>query len=160
VPLEFSFSHTLMPPEAPAELRLTPFYVNGGVVFFSRKAFAGVAAEYLPIRPRLMSRMADGDFAGQAAVTLAIAASGARTAPLPMRYNFPNDPIAEQLYPAELASALIFHYLRTDAFDRQQIFASPEGYAKFLSLPLSGSNRVFQQHVRRVIGAAYPFPRA
>jgi len=160
VPLNFTFSHTLMPPETPPELRLTPFYLNGGVVFFPRTIFDDVANRCLRLRPQLMSRMPNPDFTGQAALALAIAASGANTTALPMRYNFPNDPIADQLYPDELTNAMVFHYLRTDSFDRQRIFASAEQYASFLSLPLSGSNRLFQHNVRRVVGATYPFPHA
>jgi hypothetical protein len=159
-PLDFAFSHTLMPPETPADLRLTPFYLNGGVVFFPRARFDDLLMQYLAIRPRLLSRMPDADFTGQAAVALAIAACGVPTTALPMRYNFPNDAIAEQLYPDELAQVRIFHYLRTDIFDRQRIFASAAEYGRFLTLPLSGSNRSFQRHVSAVIGVEYPFDRS
>ena len=158
-PLDFAFSHTLMPPGTPEDLRRSPFYVNGGVVFFPKTVFDELAPRYLAIRPQLMSRMPNGDFTSQAALTLAIAECGTATATLPMRYNFPNDPIADRLYPDELASVAIFHYLRTDAFDRQRIFASAADYDTFLSLQLSGSNALFQRCVRRVIGGDYPFGR-
>jgi hypothetical protein len=155
--LDFAFSHTLMPPGTPESLRLTPFYVNGGVVFFPRTRFEDLTVRYLEIRPRLMSRMPNADFTGQAAVTLAIAACGVPVRSLPMRYNFPNDPIADRQYPDELARAATFHYLRTDSFDRHRIFASAAEYDRFLSLPLSGSNRAFQQHVEAILGIQYPF---
>jgi len=156
-PLDLAFSHTLMPPETPADLRLTPFYVNGGVVFFPRARFDDLLMQYLAIRPRLISRMPNTDFTGQAALALAIAVCGVATTALPMRYNFPNDAIAEQLYPDELAQVRIFHYLRTDTFDRQRIFVSAAEYGRFLSLPLSGSNLLFQRYVRSLIGVDYPF---
>lgn len=158
-PLDFGFSHTLMPPQTPESLRLTPFYINGGVVFFPGTRFEDVALRYLEIRPRLMSRMPNADFTGQAAVTLATAACGVPVRSLPMRYNFPNDPIADHQYPDELAHTAIFHYLRTDTFDRHRIFTSAAEYARFLALPLSGSNRAFQQHVAAVLGTEYPFGR-
>jgi hypothetical protein len=158
-PLEFKFSHTLMAPGTPESLRMTPFYVNGGVVFFPGRRFAGLVQRYLEIRPRLMSRMPNPDFTGQAAVTLAIAACGIPVRSLPMRYNFPNDPIADEQYPDELARAAVLHYLRTDTFDRHRIFTSAAEYDRFLSLELSGSNRSFQQHVEAVLGSKYPFGR-
>lgn len=160
VPLNFTCSHSLMPPGTPPELRLTPFYLNGGLVFFPRRIFDDVANRCLRMRPQLLSRMPDPDFTGQAALALAVAESGAKTAVLPMRYNFPNDPMADKLYPDELTNVVVFHYLRTDSFDRQRIFASAEQYAEFLSLPLSGSSRLFQRSVRRVVGMTYPFPHS
>lgn len=156
-PLEFLFSHTLMSPATPAELRSTPFYLNGGVVFFAKTAFEQVATRCLDLRPQLMTRMPDPDFTGQAALALAIASGGAPTMALPMRYNFPNDPTAEQLYPDELTHVAVFHYLRTNVFDRHQIFASAEAFRRFLTLRLTGSNEIFQRCVRNTLGSEYPF---
>ena len=157
VPLEFSFSHTLMGADVPVEHREAPFYLNFGVVFFPKEAFDRIAPTYLEIRPQLMDRLWSSDFSGQAALTLAIASVGAKTWALPMRYNFPNDAIAEQLYPTELELAAVFHYLRTETFDRHQIFASAEQYRTFQALPLEGVNRRFQEAVRRIVGEQYPF---
>jgi hypothetical protein len=157
VALDFRFAHTLMPVSSPVEERQTPFYLNFGVVLFPRSTFDDVASRYLAIRPSLMDRLAEPDFSGQAALALAIAANGARTWALPMRFNFPNDLRAEEMYPEELANVVIFHYLRTSTFDRHQIFLSAERYAGFLGLPLTGVDRLFQDAVRRVVGPAYPF---
>jgi hypothetical protein len=155
--LDFSYSHTLMGSEVQTAQRVAPFYLNFGVVFIPRDTFRHIAPRYLSIRPKLMERMPNPDFSGQAALTLAIAAERAKTCALPMRYNFPNDPIAEQMYPAELESAVVFHYLRTDKFDRRQIFVSAEQYGKFLALHLQGVDRRFQDAVRTIIGERYPF---
>lgn len=156
-PLDFSYSHTLMTADIDAEQRVAPFYVNFGVVFFRRDAFRAIAPRYLAIRPQLMGRMANPDFSGQAALTLAITSERITTWALPMRYNFPNDPIAERMYPGELEQAAVFHYLRTGAFDRHHIFVSPDEYARFQALSLQGVNRRFQQVVTRIVGARYPF---
>ena len=156
-PLDFSHSHTLMGAEVETEQRAAPFYLNFGVVFFPQDAFRRVAPLYLATRPQLMERMLCTDFSGQAALTLAIAAERANTWALPMRYNFPNDPIAEQMYPEELEHAVVFHYLRTTTFDRHQIFATAKQYEKFLTLPLEGVNLRFQDAVRKIIGERYPF---
>jgi hypothetical protein len=61
------------------------------------------------------------------------------------------------MYPEELANVVIFHYLRTTQFDRHRIFASAEEYSKFLALNLSGVDCLFQESVKSILGASYPF---
>ena len=107
-----------------------------------------------------MERLRYPYFSGQVALALAVAAMDARTCALPMRYNFPNDALAEQRFPEELENVKVFHYLRTDQFDRQLAFTSREQYQEFLQAPLTGSNKVFQSHVRSILGAEFPFLRA
>ncbi len=158
-PLDFAYVHTLLGAEHPPEYRLTPFYVNFGIVAFPREAFEAVAPRYLAMRRRVMARMDKTDFSGQVALTLAIADARVRTWDLPMRYNFPNDPIAEAKYPDELERVAIVHYLRTAEFDRHRLFAGPEAYAAFLAQPLSGVSRVFRDAVIATFGRRYPFPR-
>jgi hypothetical protein len=136
---------------------LIPFYVNFGVVLFSRKVFERLVPAFLSLRAVVGSRMRDDDFSAQVALALAIANTGVEAMPLPMRFNFPNDPLAERLYPEELVSVRAIHYLRTDRFDRHRVFASAEAFAQFLELPLEGANRLLQDAVRRLFGEAYPF---
>ena len=157
VPLDFAFSHSLMDPETSNEFLLTPFYVNFGVVFFSKAAFDDVACRYVSIRPILMARMFDPWFSGQAALTLAITAARIQTWALPMRYNFPNDALAVRMYPEESTNVVVYHYLRTQNFDRHKIFTSAEQYSRFLALPLLGVDQAFQTAVRNIIGQEYPF---
>lgn len=156
-PLAFDHACTLMDPSHAPEYRELPFYLNFGVVFFPRTAFDAWVPAYLDVRRQLMARMTHPGFSGQVALTLALARTGARTRALPMRYNFPNDPIADRLHPSELANVVVFHYLRTGRFDRQRIFAGEAEYRDFLALDLAGSDQVFQQAVRRLLGDAYPF---
>jgi hypothetical protein len=156
-PLDFSYAHSLMGPADPAERREAPFYLNGGVIFYSRSSFERFVPRYLRVRNALMTRMANPDFSAQVATTIAIAEEGIPSVALPMRYNFPNDPVAEALYPGELDEVAIFHYLRTTSFDRHRIFASAEEYALFMGMPLTGANLRFQQAVRAMFGEAYPF---
>lgn len=158
-PLDFAYAHTLMGAHYPADDRVTPFYVNFGVVAFSRDVFDEVAPRYLAIRPRAADRMSSPDFSGQVALALAIADAGVRTWALPMRYNFPNYPLADRMYPDELAHAAIIHYLWTGRFDRHRIFTSADEYAAFLALDLSGSNGAFRDAVEKALGRDYPFPR-
>ena len=156
-PLDFAFSYSLVEPATANEHLLTPFYVNFGVVFLPKQTFDDVACRYLSMRPALAGRMSEPWFSGQVALTLAITAARAKTWALPMRYNFPNDSIAERRYPEELSSVVVFHYLRTQNFDRQHIFASEEKYSQFLALPLLGVDRAFQGAVRKIMGLKYPF---
>lgn len=157
VPLEFRFCHSLIGPGSPAEQRLAPFYLNFGVVFFPAASFDDVARQYLRMRPIVAERMDEPVFSGQVALTLAVAAARVRTWALPMRYNFPNDPVAERMYPEDLAQVAVFHYLRTGKFDRHTIFTNREQYHRFLGLQLTGVDLRFQESVREIIGSDYPF---
>jgi hypothetical protein len=155
-PLAFDYRYSLVryPDSRDAA---SPFYVNFGAVFFSHLAFERLAPQILAIRSTVAERMLDPDFSAQVALTIAIAMTRVRTLALPMRYNFPNDPLADELYSEELRFAKAIHYLRTEQFDRHRIFVSDEEYARFLDLPLAGSNRIFQDAVRRMLGPSYPF---
>jgi hypothetical protein len=104
-----------------------------------------------------MDRLPNPDFSGQVALSLAIADTGAAAFALPMRFNFPNDSIAASRYPEELLEVVVFHYLRTANYERGQIFTSAGDYHDFLALPLVGVDRTFQEAVKAVLGAHYPF---
>src|SRR5579862_4578015 len=157
VPLEFAYSYSLQDGEMPEAERPSPFYVNGGVVFFPASLFPDFAQCFLRLREKLPGRVPRPYLAGQFAIALAIAEIRARTWALPMRYNCPNDEHVETRFPEELRHVRIFHYLRTEAFDRQKIFTDPMEYSKFLGLELSGVNKIFQQEVERIVGSEYPF---
>lgn len=157
-PLTFPYLHSL---DEHRKREPSPFYVNFAAVFFPGPVFQRISARYLELRPVLETRMEDGDFSGQVALSLALLDSGATNWALPMRFNFPNDPIAERMYPRDLEHVAIFHYLRVRyGYDRHKIFANPAEYRRFLDMPLEGVHRAFQQHVRRIFGDAYPFPSA
>lgn len=156
-PLAFSHTHSLVGPGEPENRRQAPFYINGGVIFYSRECFGKFSRSYLPLREKLMSIMENNDFASQVANTLAIADGNILTWALPMRYNFPNDEIAQQLHPEESQNVIIHHYLRTARFNRHEIFTTAGAYDKFLELELDGPDLRFQKDVRKVLGADYPF---
>ena len=154
--LSFDYEYSLAQYPQPRDNRI-PFYLNFGVVLFSRASFERLAPAYLALRPAVAPRMQDDDFSGQVALALAIAETQVRTLPLPLRFNFPNDSVAETLYPEELDAVKAIHYLRTDRFDRHAIFTSSDEYRHFLELPLEGVNGSFQDAVRRLLGERYPF---
>ena len=156
-PLDFRYSYSLTEANVPEENRTAPFYLNDGAAFFPKSLFREFAQRYLDLRPRLMERLAYPYFSGQIALSLAVTEMRARTCALPMRYNFPNDERATKKFPEELEHVKIFHYMRTDQFDRQRIFTDANSYQNFLNAPLTGANKVFQQSVRRMIGPEFPF---
>ena len=155
--LDFRYSYSLAEASLGKEYCVAPFYLNDGAVFFPKALFRDYAEHYLALRPKIMERLTFPYFSGQIALTLAIAELQARTCALPMRYNFPNDERAVKRFPEELESVKIFHYMRTNQFDRQLIFADAEKYDEFLRLPVTGANKVFQESVRRIIGPKLPF---
>jgi hypothetical protein len=155
--LDFRYSYSLADASLGKEYCVAPFYLNDGAVFFPKTLFREYAERYLILRPKLMERLSFPYFSGQIALTLTVAEMRARTCALPMRYNFPNDERATKKFPEELESVKIFHYMRTDQFDRQQIFTEASKYEEFLRAPLTGANKVFQENVRRIIGPELPF---
>ena len=106
-PLDFEFEYTLTDRAQP-EAAVTPFYVNFGFVALSRTAYDRIVLPYLALRPELEERLENPFFSAQVALTLAITAARVRTWALPMRYNFPNDTRAEELYPHELEEVVAF----------------------------------------------------
>ncbi len=149
--IDFAHCYTLMNERVPC-----PFYVNYGFVIGTPGLLLRLRVELRPLLPKIRALL-DNYFADQIGLAVACAAVGAPTEALPMRYNFPNDPLADSMYPEELASASVIHYLRTERFDRHRIFASPSAFREFLELPLVGSDRVFQRRVTEITGGHYPF---
>lgn len=155
--VEFRHDYALTSRDAPEAERRAPFYVNAGVVIMTPRTVSKIYRAYLPIRRALESRLAIPYFSGQVALTLAMTATDTPSIALPMRFNMPNDTLAEALYPDEAGDARVVHYLRTDRFDRHEIFAGEAAYQAFLDLELTGVNRLFQRSVKEVLGERYPF---
>src|SRR5262249_31067187 len=63
-------------------------------------------------------------------------------------------------HPEECANIVLFHYFSDDSFNRRRVFTTADRFNKFLALDLSGSNKIFQDHVRNLTQGAYPFPGA
>ena len=159
-PLEFDHAYSLVESTAPPERRLSPFYINSGVMFFARAAFDRFVPLYFDTARRLSADLSLADFTGQIASALAIAKGRLATATLPMRYNFPNDSAAERSYPADAANVVIHHYLRTARFDRHKIFTTASEFGRFVRMPLEGPDETFRSAVLRLFGSRYPFEPA
>lgn len=136
-----------------------PFYINLG--FFAGPPLALI--DFHRHHRRIITVVRDileNDFYEQISLPFAASAVGLAVRELPIRYNFPNDPLADRLYPDDLAAIHILHYLRRKHFDRHRIFHDPNAFAAFMALDLEGSNAVFQSAVRRITGGSFPFPAA
>ena len=137
---------------------VAPFYVNLGVLAAQPRTLHRLDAAMRRIRSDVMAHL-DNAFDAQVALALAVIADGLTTASVPMRYNFPNDPIADERYPEELENIVILHYLRHHTFDRQTVFSTEDKFRRFLDMALTGSNRKLQDVVRMITGNVYPFPQ-
>ncbi len=150
------YRYTLTPPATPLQ---TPFYINYGVFAGSPTQLRRFDARERELRPPVRAEVGDV-WCYQVGLALTCADLDLPTLALPMRYNFPNDPVADRLYPDELEQVVFMHYLRTKLFSRSEIFASESAFDAFLDMTLEGSNALFQAHVRAVTEGRYPFPRA
>lgn len=136
--------------------QVTPFYINDGVVFFGRNYFKEFAPRYLAMRPSIQRRLRNPYFAGQATLSAVVAAIGKRAVGLPLRYNLPNDVNITGKYNMELDNVRIWHYLRTDQVDRQQIFMSKDLYLDFImNDSLNKVNTLFRNSVKASFGTNF-----
>lgn len=156
-PMRLDYYYSMVPESFSLEERSAPFYINAGVILISGEIISHFRKAYRSFRRRVMPLLANPYFSGQVAITLAVEELDLNPLSLPIRFNFPNDPSADAMYPQDLVDIRILHFLRHKAFDRTKIFSSSEYYQSFLDLPLKGSNKVFQNRVRETLGGSYPF---
>lgn len=148
------YCYTLLPKGSPPE---APFYINLGVFAAPPALLAQFHARDMQIRPKVATLLDDW-WAPQVSLSLTCADLDLPVQALPMRYNYPNDTKADELYPNEMEQIVFLHYLRGEHFRRDQIFAQEEAFSAFLHSSLEGSNAVFQRLVSDLCGGRYPFP--
>jgi len=155
---DMSFGYTLQPE---GQRLRCPFYINYGFLAGTPSLLATLYDELRVMQPEIATTVGESvGFYGQTAIALVVDKLGLRRRALPMRFNYPNDPIADQMYPDEMADIVLLHYLRTELFDRHRVFSIEKEFERFLSLDLAGSNRSFQHRARAITGGAFPFSRA
>ena len=147
--------YTLMKPE---RAQATPFYINYGMLAAPPALFEEFYPRDLQLRPKIAQFLGHW-WAPQVSVPLTCADLDLPTRALPMRYNFPNDPIADRLHSEELERIVFLHYLRTNRFDRAKVFASESHFNAFLTADLKHSNECFREHVLVLTGGRFPFSR-
>ncbi|WP_394228259.1 hypothetical protein [Pseudoalteromonas spongiae] len=133
-----------------------PFYINYGFLAGTPSTLKALYMAESKIIDKVQSYVGSY-WSAQIAMPLAAELGNITTTALPMRYNYPNDPVADEIYPEEMKKIICLHYLRHSEFDRQEIFSTEQNFNKFLDLGLAGSNKVFQDHVKRVTNETYPF---
>lgn len=145
--------YTLMESDESAE---TPFYINYGVLIGTPELLNEFYEREKRLRSKVISET-NSWWGAQLSLALTCVDAGLPTRALPMRYNFPNDPTADRMYPDEMENIVFMHYLRTDVFDRHKIFTSKEEFDNFVKLELKGSNKVMQREVLNITQGKYPF---
>lgn len=145
------YCHTLAVVDDPC-----PFYINYGFVAGTPSLLKSLHAQLSVVQPAIR-KLLDNDFYGQIGITLGTERGSLPVRALPMRFNFPNDPIADARYPDELEAIVLLHYLRKTNFDRHLIFAHEDAFDAFISMDLTGSEAKFQQFVTKLTGGRYPF---
>ncbi len=153
--IEKPYHYSLLSPDDSPKI---PFYINYGVLIGTPAMLKEFYAREKEVRPKVFEEL--GPWWGpQVSLTLACTKAKLATHPLPMRYNFPNDPITDQMHAHELKNIVFLHYLRTEQFDRHIIFATQEHFYRFINLKLKGSNRILQNFVIKLTRGVYPFHR-
>lgn len=147
------YKYTLMPPETPPSV---PFYINYGVLAGPPELMLAFFKRDVVIR-ETVAELVGQYWAPQVSLPLTCADLELPTITLPMRYNFPNDPRADALYPGELDQVIFMHYLRLRHFKRHEIFSDPDAFARLINGAFDGSNEVFRKHVEKVTGGSFPF---
>ncbi|MCI0533773.1 MAG: hypothetical protein L0Z50_00955 [Verrucomicrobiales bacterium] len=149
--IDFPFSYTLREEPEPC-----PFYINFGFFAGTPALFREFYREYKSLVP-LVREVLDNDFYEQIALTFSIERAALPVRTLPIRFNFPNDVVAEALYPQDAADIINIHYLRTNLFNRHHIFAAEDEFNRFMGMPLEGSSAVFREALRNHTDGTYPF---
>jgi hypothetical protein len=133
-----------------------PFYINYGLVIARPNLLARFHRELVALQPKVR-QILDNVYYSQLAVPLAIESAGLTARSLALRYNYPNDPLADHLYPEDQEDIYLLHFQMRHSFDRHRIFVDAEEFDAFMALRLEGSSRIFQQHVQQLTGGRYPF---
>lgn len=136
--------------------RFGPAYYNFGVVFVPGPTVQDVGAVFVRQMQRASTAPIHQYFIGQLAFTLSIYELGLPHVALPLRYNFPNYPWADQRAISDLADVRVVHYLAEDVIGtRRDTWGSEQNFGAFLArADLTGANEV----LRRAALALTPRP--
>ena len=133
-----------------------PFYINYGVFIGTPDLLREFHRSAIQLEPKVFQTTKSW-FSAQITVPLVCAALELPTRSLPMRYNFPNDDLADTMYPEEMEDIRFLHYLRTHEFDRHQIFSDERYFDEFMNRKMKGSNEIFRRHAYELLEGRYPF---
>ena len=134
--------------------RLSPVYLNSGAIFAPGFVFARLWQSYLDAADAVRDIL-HTYFHDQLAFTLALMKERISYRLLPLRFNFPNDPLFEQAYPKDAEDIRILHFLRRKVIDRDAIFRNFDSIREFVAKTgLTGSNEAFRSRIERLLPLA------
>lgn len=151
--IELKYNYTLSPPN---EKFLSPFYINYGFLAGPPNLLHQAYERDLRLVDKTCSQVGPF-FCAQVSLAFAIDDLNIPHTALPMRYNYPNDKVADSIHHEEIDEIILLHYLRTDHYDRHKILTNQDEFGKFINLNLDGSDKVFQQQVISTTNGKYPF---
>jgi hypothetical protein len=133
------------------DYRYTPTYFNFGMVVAPSEMMAMISAD-IAAADEVVTMELDTFFRFQIALTLTIQKHQLPVCPLPLRYNFPNDPGFEQKYLEELRDIRILHYLRCEIVHREKDFETLANVAALVRRSdLAGSNEVLRRCIEELL---------
>lgn len=134
--------------------RFSPAYLNSGVVLAPAPLFEKLWPSYLEATNALGSIMQSYSF-DQISFTLALAKEQLPYSLLPLRFNFPNDPLFDKAYAHELDDARFLHFLRTSVIDRTSSFQNLSAISDLAHRSdLTGSNELFRRRIEELLPLA------
>jgi len=151
--IQINHSYTLKPRKPEHE---SPFYINYGFLAGPPHLLQQAYKQDILLVDKTCEQVGPF-FCAQVSLAFAIDELKLPHKALPMRYNYPNDKIADSIHAKETNKIILFHYLRTNRYDRHKIFSSQVEFENFIHLNLEGSDRLFQQHVASITNGKYPF---
>jgi hypothetical protein len=137
--------------DAAAERRLSPPYLNTGVLLASASALEALYQPYQEAL-QLVRTQLDTYFFEQVALTLALAKIGMRCGIASLRYNFPNDPRFDKAYPDELRDVRFLHFLQTATVRRDLDFQDEDAITALAARrDLTGSNEALRKRLAELL---------
>lgn len=144
----FQFEHTGWRSMFTTEsARMTPCYMNTGVLFGPREVFERLEKPYFDALAFVRSEM-DSYFFEQIALTLGAERAAIPMNVLPLTFNFPNQLEFDRTHPAELNDIRLLHFLRTNILHRDLDFKNFNSIARLIARrDLAGSNEVLRRRL-------------
>lgn len=133
-------------------MRCSPAYFNSGMLIGRREAMNRMATLAMPALHSVRG-VEENFYFDQLAFTLMMYKARVNKRLIPMRFNFPNQESFERRFPEDLADVAVVHFLRTDRFHRDRVFASRGAVEAFIArTDLTGTN----ERVRARIAELHP----
>ena len=130
--------------------RYCPPYFNHGMMLISSDGVAALRGSLYADMVAARSVRASL-YVVQLAISLSLVRSGIAWRELPLRFNYPNDPLFLPRAQAELDDLRIIHYLREEQYSRSRDFASIQEIGDLLDgQPLHAANERLWQVLRAV----------